>query len=67
MLLVKKKDGTIKLCVDYRQQDKVMIKNMYPFPGINDWIDQLVGVCVFSKIDLRSSYHQIRVKSEDCL
>ena len=65
MLLVKKKDGTMRLCVDYRQLNKVTIKNKYPLPRIDDLIDQLVGACVFSKIDLRSSYHQIRVKSED--
>jgi len=65
MLLVKKKDGTMRLCVDYRQLNKVTIKNRYPLPMIDDLMDQLVGACVFSKIDLRSSYHEIRVKSED--
>ena len=65
MLLVKKKDGTMRLCVDYRQLNKVMMKNKYPLPRIDDLMDQLVGACVFSKIDLRSGYRQIRVKSED--
>jgi len=51
--------------VDYRQLNKVTIKNIYPFPRIDDFMDQLVGAEVFSKIDLRSGYHQIRVKAED--
>ena len=59
MLLVKKKDGTMRLCVDYRQLNKVTIKNRYPLPRIDDLMDKLVGACVFSKIDLRSCYHQI--------
>src|ERR1044072_3115956 len=65
VLLVKKKEGSIRLCVDYRQLNKVTIKNRYPLPRINDLMGQLVGACVFSKIDLRSGYHQIRVKTED--
>ena len=65
MLLVKKKDGTMRLCVDYRQLNKVTIKNRYLLPRIDELMDQLVGACVFSKIDLRSGYHQIRVKPED--
>jgi hypothetical protein len=65
VLLVKKKDGSIRLCVDYRQLNKVTIKNRYPLSRIDDLMDQLVGVEVFSKIDLRSGYHQIRVKAED--
>jgi len=65
MLLVKKKDGTMRFCVDYQQLNKVMIKNRYPLTRIDSLMDQLVGAEVFSKIDLRSGYHQIRVKAED--
>ena len=65
MFLVKKKDGSIRLCVDYRQLNKVTIKNKYPLPRIDDLMDQLVDARVFSKIDLRSGYHQIKVKDED--
>ena len=65
VLLVKKKEGGMRLCVDYRQLNKVTIKNRYPLPRIDDLMDQLVGAKVFSKIDLRSGYHQIKVKDED--
>src|SRR4030042_245803 len=65
VLLVKKKDGSMRLCVDYRQLNKVTTKNRYPLPRIDDLMDQLVGAYVFSKIDLRSGYHQIKVKDED--
>lgn len=58
MLLVKKNDGTMRLCVDYHQLNKVTIKNKYPLPMIDDLMDQLVEACVFSKIDLKSGYHQ---------
>ena len=65
MLLVKKKDGSSRLCVDYRQLNKLTMKNKYPLPRIDDLMDQLHGVALFSKIDLRLGYHKIRVKSDD--
>ncbi|XP_059288831.1 uncharacterized protein LOC132042246 [Lycium ferocissimum] len=65
MLFVKKKDGTIRMCIDYRQLNKVTIKNNYPIPRIDDLLDQLKGASVFSKIDLRSGYHQLKIRAED--
>ncbi|XP_028108641.1 uncharacterized protein LOC114307430 [Camellia sinensis] len=65
VLFVKKKDGTLRLCVDYRELNKVTIKNKYPLPRIDDWFDQLQGAQVFSKIDLWSGYHQLKVKVDD--
>ena len=65
MLLVKKKDGSSRLCVNYRQLNKMTIKNKYPFSRIVDLMDQLHGSSVFSKIDLRSGYHQILMKADD--
>ncbi|KAK8586309.1 hypothetical protein V6N13_082120 [Hibiscus sabdariffa] len=65
VLFVKKKDGSMKLCIDYRQLKRVMIKNKYPLPRIEDLFDQLKDASVFSKIDLRSGYYQMRVKDAD--
>ena len=65
MLFLKKKDRTLILCIDYRQFNKEKVKNKYPLPIIDDLFDQLRGSKVFSKIDLRSGYHQIRIENED--
>jgi len=65
MLFVKKKDGTFRLCIDYRQLNKVIINKKYPLPRIDDLFDQLKGARVFFKIDLRSGYHQLRIKEHD--
>ena len=55
----------MRLCIDYHQLNKMTIKNRYPLPRIDDLFDQLHGAMVFSKIDLRSGYHQVRIKDED--
>ncbi|KAI3774094.1 hypothetical protein L1987_48637 [Smallanthus sonchifolius] len=65
VLFVKKKDGTFRMCIDYRELNKVTIKNRYPLPRIDDLFDQLQGSSFYSKIDLRSGYHQLRVREED--
>ncbi|KAL0556960.1 hypothetical protein IC582_005478 [Cucumis melo] len=65
VLFVKKKDGSMRLCIDYRELNKVTVKNRYPLPRIDDLFDQLQGATVFSKIDLRSGYHQLRIKDDD--
>ena len=57
MLFVKKKDGTLRLCIDYRQLNKLTVKNKYLLPRIDDLFDQLKGASIFLKIDLRSRYH----------
>ena len=65
VLFVKNNDGSMRLCINYRELNKVAVRNKYPLPRIDDLFDQLQGACVFSKIDLRSSYHQLRVRWED--
>ena len=65
VLFVKKKDGSLRLGINYRQLNKVTIKNKYPLPRIDDLFDQLQGARCFSKIDLRSGYHQLRIKRGD--
>ena len=62
---MKKNDGSLRLCIDYRELNKVTISNQYPLPRIEDLFDQLQGARVFLKIDLRSGYHQLKIRSED--
>ncbi|GJX27656.1 putative reverse transcriptase domain-containing protein [Tanacetum coccineum] len=65
ILFVKKKDGSFRMCIDYRELNKLTVKNRYPLPRIDDLFDQLQGSSVYLKIDLRSGYHQLRVRDED--
>jgi hypothetical protein len=65
VLFVEKKDGTQRMCVDYRSLNEVTIKNKYPLPRIEDLFHQMKGASVFSKIDLRSEYHQLKIQESD--
>jgi len=65
LLFVKNKDGSMRMCIDYRELNRVTIKNKYPSPRIDDLFDQLKGAVIFSKIDLLSGYHQLKVREED--
>ncbi|GKC63776.1 putative reverse transcriptase domain-containing protein [Tanacetum coccineum] len=65
VLFVKKKDGSFRMCIDYRELNKLTIKNQYPLPRIDGLFDQLQGSSVYSKIDLQTGYHQLRVQEED--
>nr|GFB83001.1 putative reverse transcriptase domain-containing protein [Tanacetum cinerariifolium] len=67
VLFVKKKDGSLRMCVDYQELNKLTVKNRYPLSRIDDLFDQLQGSSVYSKIGLRSGYHQLRVREEDVL
>nr|XP_027067805.1 uncharacterized protein LOC113693471 [Coffea arabica] len=67
VLFVKKKNGTLKLCIDYQGLNNMTIKNKYPLPHINELFDQLQGVMVFSKLDLRQGYYQLLIRKEDVL
>ncbi|GJX59679.1 putative reverse transcriptase domain-containing protein [Tanacetum coccineum] len=65
ILFVKKKDGSFRMCIDYRELNKLTVKNRYPLPRIDDLFDQLQGFNIYSKIDPRSGYHQLRVREQD--
>lgn len=65
VLFVKKKDGSLRLCIDYRQLNQATVKNRYPLPRIDDLFDQLQSARVFSRIDLRSGYYQLRIRESD--
>ena len=65
VLLVKKKDGSMRMCIDYRKLNNITVKNKYPLPRIDDLLDQLDGACVFSACDLVAGYHQLKIKAGD--
>jgi hypothetical protein len=65
VIFVPKKDGAQRMCVDYHSLNEITIKNKYPLPRIDDLFDQLKGACVFSKIDLGSGYHQLKIRASD--
>jgi hypothetical protein len=64
-MLVQKKDGTWRLCIDYRALNKITVRNQYLIPRIDDLLDQLMGAKYFSKIDLKSGYHQVPIEQTD--
>ncbi|GKC80209.1 putative reverse transcriptase domain-containing protein [Tanacetum coccineum] len=65
LLFVKKKDGSFRMCIDYRELKKLTVKNRYPLTRIDDLFDQLQGSCVYSKIDLQLGYHKLRIREDD--
>ena len=65
ILFVKNKDGTLRLCIEHRQLNKMIIKNRYHLPRIDEMVDHIHGATIFSKIDLISGYHQVKIKYED--
>jgi hypothetical protein len=67
ILFVKKKDGSMRMCIDYRNLNAVIVKNKYPLPRTDDLLDQLKSAKFFSKIDLWSRYHQMKIRPEDIL
>jgi len=65
ILFIKKKDGSMRMCIDYRALNKITVKNQYPLPRINEILDRLLHAKIFTKLDLRTRYHQVRIKEED--
>ena len=65
VLFIKKKHGSLRLYINYRMLDQITVKNKYPLPRIDDLFDQLQGASIFSKIDLKSGYHQLRIRESD--